>query len=547
MTIRITSVSAAPVATKRFRGIRVTDPHGRAGLANPERGWRLEHCFGHGPGPHVGIHRRPRWLKDCVASISPDRWWELEAQRYAFHGLSLVQGYCYLHEFLDGPISDEKLGWIQQSFDRLRGRGLKVLLRFAYEYEYNLPFGPTFATIFRHLDQLQPLLRRNADLIAALQAGFIGIWGEWHGARNGLQRDDAGLSELLGRLLDILPADRMIQVRVPRYKRRFLQRVSGTVEEVTAETAHSGAPHARIGFHNDGFLGTSTDGNTWPEAPHYAAPGNPEFDYKTRESAYVPVDGELFHCNLTATEERGQFEGPHIDPLAAARRMRLHHYDTFSIAHSASAYEGDGSPHTIDHWITSVIREQALEADRLPVSSGYFDDGSAAARRTAFEYIRDHLGYRIELQELACPARAGAGEPFTVKLTLINRGFSAFYNPRPVFFVLLGADDRVIRLGPSAADPRTWQPYDPTDSSFTPKVHEVTCDAVIPPDTAAGTYPLCLWLPDASPRLQKDSRYAVRVANGDVPWWTDVGGRYGLNVLGVVRVDRRPRADGASV
>ena len=29
-----------------------------------------------------------------------------------------------------------------------------------------------------------------------------------------------------------------------------------------------------------------------------------------------------------------------------------------------------------------------------------------------------------------------------------------------------------------------------------------------------------LWVPDADESIQMDSRYAVRVANNDSPWWT---------------------------
>ena len=43
-------------------------------------------------------------------------------------------------------------------------------------------------------------------------------------------------------------------------------------------------------------------------------------------------------------------------------------------------------------------------------------------------------------------------------------------------------------------------------------------------------------MPDAADSLKLDPRYAVRVANGDVSWWTDKDGRYGINLLGAVDV-----------
>ena len=47
---------------------------------------------------------------------------------------------------------------------------------------------------------------------------------------------------------------------------------------------------------------------------------------------------------------------------------------------------------------------------------------------------------------------------------------------------------------------------------------------------------LGVWLPDADESMKNDSRYAVRAANGDVPWWTTADGKYGVNILGTVKI-----------
>ena len=44
-----------------------------------------------------------------------------------------------------------------------------------------------------------------------------------------------------------------------------------------------------------------------------------------------------------------------------------------------------------------------------------------------------------------------------------------------------------------------------------------------------------LWIPDADESIQLDSRYSVRVANRDAPWWTTVDGKYGVNILETVK------------
>ena len=513
------------IRTIAYRGIRPADPSGKAGLRNPERGWRIETLIAEprdssiwGPAAHLQETLPPRYS---------ELWWTLDADRYEPFGLTLAQTYCYLDGFMNRPISGEKLDLLRESLDAARRRGLKALLRFAYEKEMNQAEGPTKETIFGHIDQLAPVIQENADVIFVLQAGFVGAWGEWHSSALKLEQDHGTLSQITLKLLAVLPKDRMTQVRVPKYKRWTLGDVAlADYTFLNAETAHSGTPLARIGFHNDGFLAYNNCGGTWTEAPLYSNPGNPEFDYMTAESPFVAVDGELFWSDL----------GNPVDGVRAAVRMRLHHYSSFSLAHSYS--EREGKPFSIDAWMrTPITLEQAAEAN-LPISDGYFEGpGGQPVPRTAFEYIQDHLGYRIELRSATFPQKAAPGDTISAEVQLINRGFSTFHNPRPVLLVLV-KDEECVATFPTDADPRTWQPHTPGDDSYAPLTHTVKAACLLPGDLAAGWYVLGLWLPDAYETLRMDPRYAVRTANGDVPWWTDHAGCYGVNLLGAVEVSK---------
>ena len=510
-----------------FRGIRPVDPGGMKGQRNPERGLRIETRIADPPGAKVwGL---PRHLKGKASPGYSDEWWILDARHYGAYGLTLAQTYCYLDDFIGRPISPEKLGLLQKSIDLVRKNGLKMVLRFAYEKDMKRRRGPVLADILGHIDQLAPIIRGNADVVFVMQAGFVGAWGEWHSSTHGLEKDHAALAAIVARILEVLPADRMTQVRVPKYKRWVLsQPVLGGHRVVNSLTAHTGIPAARIGFNNDGFLAGKTCGGTWPEPPHFSKPGNPEFDYMTAECPYVAVDGELFW-----SDQGGKVEG-----LRAAIRMRLHHYSSFSIAHSYS--EQEGKAYSIDRWMKTPLTVAQIRDARLPVSDGYFSDADGnEVPRTAFDYIRDHLGYRIELQEARFPRRVASARELTVEVDLVNRGFSTFHNPRPVHLVLMRPADNVVELPLADADPRKWQPHVPGDPDFKLLTHKLRLKGSLPSGLKPGQYRLGLWMPDASKAIRMDSRYAVRVANRDVPWWTDSRGRYGVNVLGKIElVDR---------
>lgn len=510
--------------TVEYHGIRPSDPGGRNGLRNPERGLRIETLIAE--PPEAKIWGPAYHLREKVTPNYNDRWWVLDAQRYEPYGLTLAQTYCYLDEFVGKPISEAKLLLLQNSFAELRKRGLKSVLRFAYEKDMNRRNGPTIQNILNHLEQLSSLIRQNADVIFVMQAGFVGAWGEWHSSTHGLESDHEALAAIIAKVLGVLPAGRMTQVRVPKYKRWVLnQPILGGYQVVDAHLAHTNAPAARIGFNNDGFLAGKTCGGTWPEAPHFSNPGNPEFDYMTLESPYVPIDGELFWSD----------QGGEVDGLRAAIRMSLHHYSSFSIAHSFS--EREGKPYSIDNWMkTPLTAEQALKA-KLPISDAYFTDSKHNdVTRTQFEYICDHLGYRLELQRATFPESVKIGGVLKVEVELLNRGFGVIHNPRPVYFVLIDGDNSVVEFQAVDADPRTWQPYQLDDSESKPLIHKFGIQSGLPCEIEPGWYQLGLWLPDAYESLRMDARYAVQVSNRDAPWWTDSDGRYGVNILGLIQI-----------
>ena len=133
--------------------------------------------------------------------------------------ISLLLRVFYLDIFTNAPISSNFLNSIQTDFDSIRAQGDKAVVRFAYNQTTTRPFGePTKARILAHIEQLKPLLKKNSDVIAVVQQGFIGAWGEGYytdifytsgqaTAQNWIDRAD-----VLNALLAALPPERMIQI-----------------------------------------------------------------------------------------------------------------------------------------------------------------------------------------------------------------------------------------------------------------------------------------------------------------------------------------------
>ena len=480
-----------------YRGMRPTDDNGRDGLANPERGFRFE----------IGVGRL---AEDPVKFTHVTDQWPFP--RFVRDGVTVAQAYCYLTQFHSSSISQEKLDALQADFDRARADGVKFLFRFAYEFD-GVGEGPTTERILSHIAQLTPIVRRNIDVIYCLQTGWVGLWGEFHTSVHGAEKDPAAVAEIVKATLEMLPSDRTTMMRRIAYKEVALKGM-GAEGEATAENAWTDAPAARIGFFNDGTLANWWDGGTFTEEP-YADGDNREYERVHREGLYTPVDGELFWT--------GQYSHPvFADGYRAIDRFSYQHYTTFSLVHGHSLLDQSTKPWTIDGWKVTPVTAEALKFFGIDYDPAYFE---GVPYRTAYEFIRDHLGYRLAVSDAEFSGVPDAASVFTASATLRNYGFSAPVNRRKAEFVILGVDGSVLEI-PTDFDCRLLQPCGPGADGKS--AHKVSVSIKLPANFQMGKCRVAIWLPDASPSLRYRPDYAVRLASA-VPVEI-VGGRL-LNVL----------------
>ena len=310
-------------------------------------------------------------------------------------GDTLVWAGVHLDDYADADLPAALLDAISAGFGRVRDAGLKAVLRFSYN---DGPIGAADAPLARiegHLAQLAPILAENADVIAVMQAGFIGAWGEWHSSTNGLDTQE-NRAAVLAAVLDALPASRMAAVRTPEFKEEIFP--GGPLTEATAFT---GTDAARVGQHNDCFLASDDDEGTYDD------PIEDWKDYVAAEGQYTPVGGETCATNPPRSECASALE----------ELARLHF-----------TYLNDGyHPDVLASW----------------VDGGCMDE------------IRRRLGYRFVLTDAAWTARVRPGGKLHVVARVENRGFAAPFDARPLLAVLSdGGGGRWVAALPD--DVRRW-------------------------------------------------------------------------------------------
>jgi Domain of unknown function (DUF4832)/Domain of unknown function (DUF4874) len=319
--------------------------------------------------------------------------------------ISLMLRMYYLKTFRDRPLSEAQLSMIQKDFGTTRRAGVKCILRFAYSQGIGEPDAP-IGVVLGHMDQLAPILRANADVIATAQAGFIGAWGEWHASTNDLA-EPQNARRIVQKWLDILPPQRAVQLRTPRQKWMVLD----SKAPLTARQAYTDTPIARIGHHNDCFVSSDTDVGTYEDA---AA----EKKYLGLDTRYVPMGGETCAITEFAASDNARAEMANL------------HFSYLNLGYH---------PDVLKLWRTDGFLQE----------------------------VRRRLGYRLSLESARYEAQADPGGEWPVTLTLTNTGWAAPYNPRDVVLILESTDGSAAVQSTLPDDPRLWMPGETATVSAT--------------------------------------------------------------------------------
>ena len=193
-----------------------------------------------------------------------------------------------LDEWADADLPATFLDSLDAGLQSAREAGTKMVLRFGYN---GGPKGAPDASLERvlgHITQLTPVLQDNVDVIAAVQAGFIGTWGEWHTSTHDLLDDKLEITEAL---LAAVPAERFVQVRTPVHKADMYG------GPFPPEDALSGTSAARVGHHNDCFLASADDVGTYPPDAI-----DEWIDFVAAETLWTPMGGETCAPNPPRSE-----------------------------------------------------------------------------------------------------------------------------------------------------------------------------------------------------------------------------------------------------
>jgi hypothetical protein len=396
------------------------------------------------PNPERGWYAYTLLLKD-----------DNNYQQLANDGYRLAYSAIVLDEFVDRDIDIDTLDTINDRFSEMRNAGLKAVLRVNYSEEHAGIY-PNLDRIERHMQQLSPVINSNKDVIAYIEAGYMGPWGEWHFweiDNPPFPDNESSWRRLTDLLLKNKPSDRFIMFRYPSKKQQVFDGMT-----ITSDNAFSKEGVARIGHHNDCFVSSIDDGGTYqPDQTEYSSSIKDLKNYLMLDTIYSPMGGET--CSV----------------------------------HSRNACSTTIAEMEDFHW--TYLNSEYHQG----VISSWKSEG-------CYEEIDKRLGYRLSLIRAEIPDTLKAGSKNDIIIEIKNTGFARPWYFRTPYIRYIEGNEIVGQVPLANVDIRAFVPQKNINIIVTTEV----------PANLIGNFDIALWLPDANEANYSNHRFSIRLANENV-------------------------------
>lgn len=343
----------------------------------------------------------------CSSSRNCTKLWSMHkfSKGYVYGDTHAVQTNHYAHitNFVGGadiPLDENALLAVSNSFLKCRRNGGTCIPRFAYTWDgWGGAEPDDFEMIIVHIHQLGAVLSQFRDVVPAVECGMIGAYGEMHTSRyTGREYQN----RVVGAWLESLPDDMALLVRSPQVWMKYLGTttsafIGGGMDSMD-QTLRS-----RMGFYNDGYLGTDYDYGTWGGGGGTTTWSRDEGRAFLKGQA-VPYGGEFASVSTSYFDENVHL----LDP--SRFNIVSEWYDThLSYLRTICAYDMT----VVQKLTNTVFSSSAWMFDGMPGLSEY--DGVDFRK-----FCEDHMGYRYVVRGVSFEGRTGGGR---LDIEIENTGF----------------------------------------------------------------------------------------------------------------------------
>lgn len=369
----------------------------------------------------------------------------------------------------DLEFTQEMLNTLNQNLANIKSNGGSVIIRFAYDnFDGEEDLEPSLEMILTHISQLKTIFSANKDVIAYVELGFFGPWGEMHSSD--ICTTD-NVSKAIDEMLKATPSNMKIGVRTPEYYAAWAKIDRGALN---TNITKKGTDSYRIGLYNDGYLGSESDLGT----------------FENREVEIAWLENQAVHTLYGGEVVANRASGTPLNTIDYISKEAFRTHTTYLNS----------------RWNDSVIASWKKEI--------YNGTDELYKGQSGYLYVANHLGYRFVLRKSELTNNINKNMNLKFKLDIENVGFGNLVNEKEVTIVL-EKNGKMCELATNI-DPTIWNSTKTTNLNF---------EVDLPDDIEAGEWNVYLRISQYG-NLQNDDNYnCIQFANKGI-WNETIGGNY---------------------
>lgn len=378
----------------------------------------------------------------------------------------------------DLKFTDNMLSSLDQTLKNIKQNGGSVIIRFAYDnFNGTKDLEPSLDMILTHIGQLKDLFYNNKDVIAYVELGFFGPWGEMHSSQVCTKEN---VSAAIDAMLSSVPQNIKIGVRTPAY---YASWAGVSLDKLNEDITIPESKAYRVGLYNDGYLGSESDLGT----------------FKNREIETIWLSNQAKHTLYGGEVVANYASGTPLNTIEyISKEAFLTHTTYLNIRWNNNV---------IDSWKNTI----------------YNGNDELYKGKSAFLYINNHLGYRFVLKSSILSTDITIGDNLDGLLKIENVGFGNLVNEKKTTIIL--TNNEFIYEISTNIDARTWN---------SKEINEVPIDIKTPDNIKIGNYKVYLRISQSGNILNDNNYNCLEFANEEI--WNE---QIGANYIGSINIKER--------
>ena len=378
----------------------------------------------------------------------------------------------------DIKFTDDMLSALDQTLKNIKANGGSVIIRFAYDnFNGTKDLEPSLDILLTHIKQLKTLFNNNKDVIAYVELGFFGPWGEMHSSQI---CNKENVSKAITTMLDSVPKNIKIGVRTPAY---YASWANVSLDKLNEDIPKSNSDAYRVGLYNDGYLGSESDLGT----------------FKNREVEIGWLNNQATHTLYGGEVVANYASGTPLNTIDYISKEGFITHTTYLNL----------------RWNNNVIDSWK--------NTNYNGEDSLYKGQTAFLYINNHLGYRFVLKSSKITKQISIGEHLKGIFDIENVGFGNLVNEKKTT-IILASKDKTYEISTNI-DPRLWN---------SKEITQIPYDISLPENIAKGEYKVYLRISQSGNYLNDNNYNCIEFANANI--WDE---KLGANYIGSINIEEK--------